>query len=46
MMGMRLGMDDGEGQWGCASSYGAQLKPAEPKSVPGQMVEIAYLQGF
>lgn len=36
MMGMRLGMDDGDGQEGCASSYGAQLKPAEPKSVPGQ----------
>ena len=38
MMDPAGGMDDGDedGQWGCASSYRAQLKPAEPKSVPGQ----------
>jgi len=41
-----MGIDNGDGQQGCATSYGAQLKPAEPKLVPGnQMVEIVHLQG-
>lgn len=34
MTGMR--MDDGDGRWGCATGYKAQLKPEEAKLVPGQ----------